>query len=317
MATLSTTEILSDTLDAFKLQFPMITNFTTDFSSQAATKGDTIKAHIATLPAASTYDATTGYANGATAAESLLEDVDVTLDQHAHVPIKLDYLSMISNQKAIYQQEVDNKAYVLGKQMVDFALGKVLAANFTNAVNAGATAAASDRDTLLAIRKEMNLNGASPKGRFGIVNGDVYEALDGDPRIASADYHGQQLEGNSLGELTNVAGFEKIYEYPTLSANAELLQGIFLDPTGIVIGSRLPNHNQDYASALGIPRAGKFDVVQDPESGLAMLGISWEQPGTFDQFLTVTLIYGAAAGAQGGSAGDITDNAGVRLTATA
>ena len=265
MATLTTTEILTDTLDAFKLQFPMLGNFTSDMSSGSAVKGQTIMAHIANLPTASTYDATTGYA--------------------------------------------------LGKSIVDFALGKVLAANFTNAVNESVVGDV-DRETLGAIRKEMNLNGAAPSGRFGIVNGDAFESLDTDPRIASADYHGQQIEGNSLGQLNNVSGFEAIYEYPTLAANGELLAGVFLDPRGIAIATRLPDHNIDYANDLGIPRAGKFEVVEDPDSGLALLGISWEQPGTFDQFLTVTVLHGAAAGAQGGSAGAITDKAGVRLTTT-
>jgi len=315
MATLTTTEILTDTLDAFRQQFPMLGNFTSDMSSGSAVKGQTIMAHIANLPTASTYDATTGYANGATAAESLLEDVPVVLDQHAHVPIKLDYIASISNQKKIYQQQIDNRAYVLGKSIVDFALGKVLAANFTNAVNESVVGDV-DRETLGAIRKEMNLNGAAPSGRFGIVNGDAFESLDTDPRIASADYHGQQIEGNSLGQLNNVSGFEAIYEYPTLAANGELLAGVFLDPRGIAIATRLPDHNIDYANDLGIPRAGKFEVVEDPDSGLALLGISWEQPGTFDQFLTVTVLHGAAAGAQGGSAGAITDKAGVRLTTT-
>jgi hypothetical protein len=52
---------------------------------------------------------------------------------------------------------------------------------------------------------------------------------------------------------------------------------------------------------------------QDPETGITLLAITHMQPGKLDLFLTVALLYGAAAGAQGGDAGTITDKAGYRL----
>jgi hypothetical protein len=301
-------------MDAFKVQFPFISDFTTDFKADTAVRNQEVMAHIANLPTASTYHATNGYAQGATASESLLEDVPVTLDQHGHVPLKLGYLSSISNKKKIYQETIDNRAYVLGKQIVDYALGKAVAANFTYSESETAVGD-TDKETLGRLRKKMNTNGALASGRIGIVNSDAYEALDNDPQITSGDYYGQRVEGNAYGVLSNVAGFKNIYEYPDLPDNSEDLAGLFLESRGIAIATRLPNHNLDYAAELGIPNIANFEVVTDEESGLSMLGIAWQQPNTFDQILTVTLLYGASAGAQGGSAGDITDKAAVRLVA--
>src|ERR1700680_2020154 len=64
------------------------------------------------------------------------------------------------------------------------------------------------------------------------------------------------------------------------------------------------------ADIPGIPSIAGFEVVEDAASGLSLLGIKWMKPGTFDVLVTATLLYGAVAGNQGGSAGVITDKAG-------
>ena len=44
-----------------------------------------------------------------------------------------------------------------------------------------------------------------------------------------------------------------------------------------------------------------------------MLGIKWQEAGTFDIYMTMAVLFGSAVGAQGGSAGTIADKAGYRL----
>ncbi len=46
------------------------------------------------------------------------------------------------------------------------------------------------------------------------------------------------------------------------------------------------------------------------------MGIKWQKSGPFDLYMTLVWLYGIAAGAQGGSAGDKTDYAGHRLVTT-
>lgn len=395
MATLTTTEILSDTLEAFKVAAPMLVDpngFATDFSSGAAVKDQQVIAHIESLPSASTYDATTGYKNGATEANTLVSDVPVTLNTHAHVPIKIDYLNAISDKKEIYARQIGNSAFVLAKSVVDAAMAKVVTANFSQ--KTAETIANTNRDTLGSVRKAMNAVGSAPT-RGGIVSSDFFEALDQTTQITSQDYYNQRTGANPIGSLTNVAGFANIWEYPDLGTNngsaitvssiaeatevvttsadhglavgdpvqftsltggaglaadgtvyyvatvpttatltltgvnvttdysaatmtrAENLSGFFFDPRSIVVASRLPNHSQQIAADLGIPAQGRFEIVEDPDTGLALLGISWQDPGTFDNYLTVTLLYGISAGKQAGSAGTICDYAGHRVVTVA
>lgn len=315
MATLSVNEILQDTLDAFKVQFPMLTSptgFATDFSSKTAKKGDTVYAHIRTLPGVESYDSSAGYEANADEGSGLLTDVPVALDQHKHVPVKLDHIDILSSKKDLYAGAISDMAFVLGKSVVDFTLAKVVAANFSYGANQ--TIANTSKETVDAATLGLNVKGVSSRNRFGITTSQFYNALEADSRIASGDYHGQQRTSNAYGQLTNVSGFGKIYEYPDLqTAAGENINAFFGHPSAVAVVSRVPSDPSQLAASIGIPSIAAFNTLTDPDSGLTLLGIQWMKAGLFDIYLTVSLLYGAAAGKQGGSAGTITDKAGYRV----
>lgn len=305
--TLSATEILTDLLDAFKKQFPMLKFFSTDFSSAAAVLNQQVVARIAQLPTVQSYDVTSGYDLNTADSKSLLVDVPVTLNQHKHVPVKILYLDRIASKIDLYNQAIGNIGWVLGKSVIDYVLGLAVAANFSNSTIA--TIANTNRDTLSAVTKGLNANGAAGSGRWGIVNSDFFNSLDGDIRIASGDYHGQMKDGNPYGHLTGVAGFSDIVEYPDVPT-AGNMTGFFGDKRAFAVVTRLPSDIQNVADIVGIPSIAGFETVEDPDSGLALLGIKWMKPGTFDVIVTATLLYGAVGGNQGGAGGAITDKAG-------
>lgn len=315
-ATLSATEILQDTLESFKVQFPMLTGpagFGTDFQPKTARKGNTIIAHIRTLPSTQSYDSSSGYEANAAEASSLLTDVPVALDQHIHVPVKIDHIDVLSSQKDLYAGAIADMAFVLGKAVVDDALAEVKAANFSYGDNV--TIANTSKTTLNAATKKLNENGNAPRGRFGLVTSDFYNALEEDARLSSRDYHGQMRQANGYGELQNVAGFERVWEYPDLrTAAGESINGFFGGRNAVAIASRVPSDPSQLAASIGIPAIAKFETVTDPNSGLTLLGIQWMKAGVFDIYLTVALIWGVAAGKQGGTAGTKCDKAGYRVT---
>lgn len=304
--TLTTTEILQDTLDAFKAMVPMLKDgFSTDFSNARSRKGETIIAHISGLPTVQSYDNTSGFDLNWTDADSLLTDVPVVLDQLKHVPVRIKYLTQLASRKNLYQEAIKNYAYVLGKSIVDAALAKVVVANFTH--KSVVTPTNYTYETLENVRTSLNDQDAAQFGRFGIVNSAVATALQIDQRIASRDYYSQLNGGSAYRTFKNVAGFANIWEYPDLPT-AENLEAFYGDRRAIVIASRLPDVN-DAASTLGIPSIAKFETITDPETGLSLLGISWMKAGTFDTITTIAALYGVAAGAQGGAADSITDKA--------
>lgn len=311
MATLSTTELITDVIDAFKVRFPLMSAIGTDFSSDEAKLGQTITGRILSLPSVQDYDGTDGYKASSASANSLTTDVSVTLNRHKHVPIKVDFIDQVSTKRDLYAETVGNMAYALGKEAFDYTMGLVTQANFSHEVVG--SVANSDYDALALVNKVMNTNGASATGRIGIVNSDVFNSLDSDQRIASGDYHGQQRGASAYGQLSNVGGFESIFEYPDLPSNSENLTGFFTDKTGIVMASRIPNDVEALANRIGIPAISKVDVVSDADTGLTMMGITYQDAGTFDVYTTLTWIYGVSAGAQGGTDDSLTDKGGVRL----
>lgn len=309
-ATLATAEILADTLDAFKVAFPMLKSFGTDFSSETVKKDQQVIAHIASVPSVQDYDGTTGFQANAADVTGLFVDVPITMNKLRHVPVKIAYLSSLASKKDLYKEAVRNIAYALGKDVVDYGLSLAVAANFSYSATAGL--ANTSKDTLDAITKDMNSRGAAAMGRFGIVNGDVYNKLEEDARIASGDYHGQKRTSGAYGRLSGVSGFENIWEYPSLPSTGNMT-GFFGDRRAIVFASRLPNDIQQVAADAGVPAVARFETMTDPDSGLSFLGIAWQQQGTFDVYLTIAALFGASAGKQGGAAAAICDKAGVIL----
>lgn len=211
--TLTATEILADCIDAFKIRFPMLRALSTTFTAQRAALNATVTGHIKSLPSVASYDATTGYANGATEASDLLTDVPVVLSQHKHVPLKVGHLIQIASQKNTYQDAINDAVYVLGKSIVDYALAYAKPQNFS--YTSTETIANTDRDTLGDVRKDMNWQGSGDV-RFGIVNSDFAEKLDTDSRIASKDYYGQQTGATPYLALKGIAGFKEVWEYPSM-----------------------------------------------------------------------------------------------------
>lgn len=309
MATLTVNEILMDTLDAFKTVVPMLNSFSLDFKSQTAVKGDTITAHISGLPAVADVHATTGFANGAVEAETLITDVPVVLDQLKHVPIKVDWITQLSSKKPLYVEAVRNYAYVLGKSVVDAAMAKILAANVTNSK----TKAAADCDfsTLEEIRTQLNTQKAAPRGRFGFINPTVAGYLQQDTTINNSQTYGQLNGGDGYRTFRNVCGFENIFEYPDVPTGENLL-GFFGDRRLVTVAARRPDFG-GAAEALGVPQVMKFYPISDPETGLELLGVAWQSAGTGDVYVSACILYGVSVGAQGGAANSITDPAGIRL----
>lgn len=309
--TLSTAEIITDVLEAFKVRFPMLMNFATDFSRDEVKFNQQVIARISTLPTVRDYDATTGYKANAANANDLVEDVAVTINRHKHVPVKVDYIEQASTNRNLYEEAISNLAFSLGKEAFDYGMSLVTAANFS--LSETFSIANSDKDALDAVTAKLNLNGANPMGRFGIVNSGVFTTLDNDARIASSDYYGARRGGEGYGVIRNAAGYGAIYEYPGMPTNAENLSSFFGTRESLVIASRLPRNVFDIAARIGIPAVANAEVVTDAETGMSLMGITWQEQGTFDIYTTLVWMYGMAAGKQGGTAGDKADYAGCRI----
>lgn len=223
--TLTSTEILMDVIKAFAKAFPALNRMGLDFRVQALKLNQAYIAHIPTLPSISSYDPTTGYANGATGARSLLVDLPILVDTHKHVPLKWLHLDAIKDQKNRYDQVIGNTGYVLAKAYVDNLLSGVNVHNFSQELTYAASDA--DLDFLIAATGAMNLTGALPEGRVMFVSTAVANVLASDSRLASALFYDQREGGNPLRRWVNVGGWSLVQEYADFPTNnATALTGV-------------------------------------------------------------------------------------------
>jgi hypothetical protein len=307
--TLTVAEILTDVLEAFKTRVPGINFFAHDFSSARVKFGQQIIAHLPTVPTAYDHVAATGYRNNAQNARDLLTDVAITIDGWKDVPIKILHDDAEEDRSQNYLKTISNAGYVLGKAVVDFVLGKIVAANFSQSTTE--SIANTTLDTLGKVRLAMNsLQAGAPRNI--LCSSAFWGALDSDPRISSGDYHGQQIGGSPFGHLMNVGGFANVDEYPGFPSTGNLSAFAF-DERALGVATRLPSDSTELARRLGIPVTYKEEVVQDPDSGLAIMGFGEIDPITHNIYVTSTIMFGAIGGSQAGSAGDKTDYAGHRI----
>jgi hypothetical protein len=317
MATLSASEISADTLEAFKADVPALSSFSTDMSSARAVLNSQIISHISVLPTVQAYSvAGGGFGNGATGAQNLLQDVAVTMSQLPVVPTAVAYLQTIASQKDLYVEAIRNKAYVLGKYIIDYCLTFINGAGGNNFSNKTIQSTANtDVGTIEHVRSLLNLQHAATKGRFAIISTPFAEAVQDDQRMMSALFYNMRNSDSSYRIFRNVAGFSWIYEYPDFPTNGINLNAIFADRRAFTVATRVPELGAFAAANVpNVPPTAVFNEVQDPNSGLTLLDIMYIVQGTFDFYSATTLLFGVTAGNQGTGAGQKTDNAAVYVT---
>jgi hypothetical protein len=210
--TLTPTVLLQQTMRKLFVKVPMLMFFASEFTTERVKRNQQVIGKIRLRPTASEYDTT--YKTGAQETRDLLLDVPFTMDKHIHVTLKLSHLYAIQDKMNKLEEHIEDSASVIGKAMAQYALGKIGSLIFSNA--SIFTAANSDKDALNDIRKKLNLRGV-PDNRFGIVNSDVAETLEGDARITNRyDNRSQNTDDSGLLHLRNVSGFKDIVEFPEL-----------------------------------------------------------------------------------------------------
>jgi hypothetical protein len=103
-----------------------------------------------------------------------------------------------------------------------------------------------------------------------------------------------------------------LFEYPPLPTAGNLI-GFVADKRAICFcmrGIRFSNA----AEELGAPQIIRFYPMVC-EADMPATGVLWQAQNTGDLFVSAAILYGLAAGSQGGAPGTITDNAGLLLTA--
>jgi len=275
--------IARDVLQALKRKFPIVSSFATGFADRVLKKGQTAQVKITKELVAQTFDQSAGYVN-----QGLDYDlVDVEITEHKHVSIATDETERLVYGTETYQENIDNAAHALGKDLTDHMLGLVTAANFPNEFVK--TAANSDYTLLTTARGHLRDLKAPTSGRFGIMAGNVFDVFADDDRVVSRDYRPVNPDYVD-GSLMNIKGFEKVMEYPDLPS-AENLLGIYGSRRGLVFATTIPTDPREAFAGLG-NNGGIIEDVIDPEQGLRLMYRYWYNWANGDLQMDLVWLYG-------------------------
>jgi hypothetical protein len=291
LGTLNAALVTLRVMSFLRKQVPALDAVSTDFSGEQADFDQQIIARVITVPAVADYSAVDGYVAGDPAAV----DVPVTINKHRHVTLEFNVTDLSSTKRNLIDEQAKVAAYALGKDLVDAVLALGTVANFGTEVVE--TVANTQRSTLGKIRKQLNAQGATPMGRFGILASDPFENLTDDERIVSSLFNpGSQQDNRPSGLLTGIKGFEQIIEYVDLPA-AGNMTGFFGTKDALVVATRIPKD-----PALLFPElagGGSIEIVKDPDTGMSMLVRQWYDWQAGKVYFSLVWMYGAAKGVTG------------------
>lgn len=289
LGALSSAIITDITFEAAISRLAPLQAFSRDFSAEAVNYNQAITARYITPAAVADYSTTDGYVAG----DSTATDISVTINNHKHVSIAFNDQELAGTRRNLIEEQAMTNGYQLADAVIDSALALVVAATYTNTAITE-TAANTDRDTLISLRKSLTNAKAPDFGRNVLMNVDAFAYLTADTKIISSDYSGGSTLDMRSGVLRNVAGFDNVFEVPNLPSTGNM-QSFACTRSALVVAARLPNDGAEMAARMGVPVSASIRTVTDEATGLSMQVREFYDAKLGKLQQTYTLMWGVAA----------------------
>jgi hypothetical protein len=280
--------IVQRSLDLLKLEFPLLSRISTNFSNEGAAFNQTIKTRLRVPPAVTNYSTSTGYSSS----DATTTDVPVTIDQHIAVQVEFNANEMASTSRLLIEEQKEGMHYSLGEAVMNSLYALITSGNFTNATTQALNGFA--RPSVIAMATAMN--GPTRKvpkvDRSLLLNSSYYGKLAEDTTIVSVLNNPNGGAAITTGRLPEVHGFMPI-EVPNLPTTANLT-GFGLSPSALALAARTPN---DYTQAL--PEAnggGVVSIITNPDTKLTVMMVQFIDHKLGKAIARVALMYGVAKG---------------------
>ncbi len=293
LGTLAGTLVVQRTLELLKFSFPSLAMFTTDFTSEQATFGQTIMTRTVDIPDVQTYSTSAGW----TSSTANTSDVPVTIDHHEGVPITFNEQVMASTIRRLFDEQAPAQAYALAKSMVDALYANITDANFDN--NIISTLGAFSRAKVIDAGIALDLAGV-PSGlgmRTMLLWPTFFGALEKDTALIQlAAFQKPEIITNPTGAgvslVIPVESFQ-VVKAPNLPTNDSNLVGFAGSKSALCIASRLPNDYTKFAPGVSY---GNVQTVTDPDLGLSVMLVQYVDHTLATGNQRISLMYGTAAG---------------------
>lgn len=267
-------------LDLMVSRRPMIQNVVSDFSSEQARKGQTVYTRTVGVPAVQNF--------GSGAVDTADTDYPVQLANHKEVHYAFTAAEYLSTNRNLVEERAQAMAVGLGNHIVD-----AIAALITDAFTSETTGAAGDKDfTALSIAAAaLNAAGAPDMNRAMWVSSAFATALVNEEMVLYKSFGGDAK--SAYGHWTNIKGFDHVWEFPALPANAVNLIGFAFHRNALIIAARVADNPE---RLVGAGYAGTLQVITDPVTGLSVLSDRWITQATRAINTRLDVLYGVARG---------------------
>ena len=262
-------------IKALANKLPVLSGFSTVFTSSIAGAGKTIQVPLIGTSTATEFGAS-GYLTGD---DATVTSSSVTL-KHFKVSSRFSPLDIREYGVGFFANNfVETAAIALSQKCMNEINSLITVANFASGTVTGA-----DLDYAEVVAEQKLLDDAkAPDKRALVLNNNYTADLRSDATIIAAFQLGANVI--STGSIGTIAGAQ-VYQFSNLAANSEGLAGFLCGADAIAVATALPFNE--------IPGA---DVSQatDPATGLSVqVMIIQEQSGFLN--VTATLLFGCAVG---------------------
>jgi hypothetical protein len=242
------------TLDALQTLKLPLSAFTTEFSDEIATVGESVTTRFVTNPTVADFDSLTRAAqNSATTART------ITLNKYVGVDIGFTDRQESLSDIRLMEMYIQPAITALFENVMATILPQVTSANFT--ANTLITAANFSYSNVVGVVQALNTAKAPLTPRHLIVPPTYAATLKKDAAVSAAYAYGTN-EVVARGTLPVVAGLQ-IHEWNgTIPSNSENLAGIALHPQALLLAARAPQTPRNWA--------GQVYNITDPDSGLTI-----------------------------------------------
>ncbi len=294
LGTLAGTLVTQRTLELLKFMFPSLTSFTTDFTAEQATFGQTIMTRTVDIPDVQTYSTSAGWSSS-TASTT---DVPIVIDHHEGVPITFNEQTLASTVRRLFDEQAPAQAYALAKSMVDALYANITDANFTNAAQV-VPINSFTRSSVINAGIALDLAGV-PAGlgmRTMILYPTYFGALEKDPTVISlAAFQRSDIitdpTGGGVALNIPIESF-RVIKAPNLPTNDSNLTGFAGSKSALCIATRMPNDYTKFAPGVSY---GNVQTVTDPDLGISVMLVQYVDHTLGTGTQRIALMYGTAAG---------------------
>ena len=281
-------QIAQQTLETLSAEMPVVSAFTTDFSSEIADVGESVSTRVAS--AVSAGDATSGYS--ATDVTSTAKTI--TLNKHKHFTAKFTDLEIAKGGLDMLERTfVKPTVHAVVNAMMDDLLALVTDTNFADEVDVAA--ASFGADDVADLAGDLTTKNVPKTDRALVIKPTYFASLAQDNAIQASYAYGNPSAIRD-NVVPKVHGFN-VYEYSDIPANAynigspavsHSLQGFACGPEALLIAGRQPALPENWAGAV--------ESVQEPGTGVTLQLRNWYEGKDGAQYITATMIYGVATG---------------------